>query len=163
KLVNPDVIVEKALEMVQFDPRCKRVKIIRKLAADLLPVKMVPEAIQQVLINLISNALDAMEDASNPILTVRTSRSDTPPKFAVIDITDNGTGISRESMSRLFDPFFTTKPVGKGTGLGLSIAYNFVREHAGYISVSSTPGTGATFSVHLPVVDARSSGLSIGQ
>jgi signal transduction histidine kinase len=154
--VNPDVIVEKALEMVQFDPRGKGVKINRKLAADLPPVKMVPEAIQQVLINLISNAFDAMEGAADPNLTVRTSRKG---KYAVIDITDTGTGISEDAMSRLFDPFFTTKPVGKGTGLGLSIAYNFVREHQGYIAVSTTAGKGSTFSVHLPVVDARA-GLS---
>ncbi len=157
KLVNPDVIVEKALEMVQFDPRCKNLKLSRHLAADLPPVKMVPEAIQQVLVILVVNAIDAMEGKPDPKLSVRTSQVG---RFAVIDISDNGCGITDEVMSRLFDPFFTTKPVGKGTGLGLSIAYNFVREHGGHIGVESTPGMGATFSVHLPVVDVHSAGLS---
>jgi signal transduction histidine kinase len=115
---------------------------------------MVPEAIQQVLVILIVNALDAMESQANPALTIRTSATQNLPRYAVIQITDNGTGIPDEAMSRLFDPFFTTKPVGKGTGLGLSIAYNFIREHHGHITVRSTPGNGATFCVHLPLTDA---------
>jgi signal transduction histidine kinase len=153
RLSSPNEAVERALEITRLDPRCKAVKIRRELAADLPPIRMLPDAMQQVLINLIFNAMDAMEGKPEPTLTIRTRAAG---KSAVIEVIDNGHGITLANQSRLFDPFFTTKPVGKGTGLGLAIAYNFVQQHGGKIGVHSIPGNGATFSLHLPLPDSAS-------
>jgi len=154
KTMSLDAVVEKSLGILQFDPRYKKnVRVEKQLAADLPPVRIVPEAIQQVLINLVMNAIDAMEATPEPVLKIRTFRSG---KFDVIEITDNGHGMTEAVRQKLFDPFFTTKPVGKGTGLGLSIAYNFVQEHGGHIHVRSAPNLGATFLIHLPVLEIPS-------
>jgi signal transduction histidine kinase len=70
-------------------------------------------------------------------------------------VADNGVGIAPEDVAKIYDPFFTTKGVGRGTGLGLAVTYGIVQEHAGHISVSSTPGTGTTFRITLPTRDPR--------
>jgi signal transduction histidine kinase len=108
---------------------------------------MEPQAIQQVLVNLLRNALDAMEDAAEPLLSVRTAREE---ESVLIEVVDNGQGIEQKHLKRLFEPFFTTKPVGKGTGLGLSISYSLIERHGGSITVVSQPGEGAAFRVKLP-------------
>jgi len=107
-----------------------------------------PQALQQVLVNLLVNALDAMAACESPALLVRTERKD---NWALIDITDNGHGIRPEHMVRLAEPFFTTKPLGQGTGLGLSISYTLVQQQGGNISAKSHPGKGTTFTVRLPI------------
>ena len=96
--------------------------------------------------NLLSNAIDAC--AQGGTVTVRTAAEDGQVQ---IDVIDNGHGINPEIRDRIFDPFFTTKPIGKGTGLGLSISYGIVQDHGGTIDVDSTPGSGARFTVRLPV------------
>ena len=96
-----------------FDPRCKHLKIHRHLAADLPPINMVPEAIQQVLVILIANALDAMEATPNPTLSIRTSAPGNPPKFAVIEITDNGTGITTTQCPASSTPSSPPNPSAK--------------------------------------------------
>jgi len=118
------------------------------------------EQIQQVLSNLIVNAIHAMPDGGTIEIEVG-EKTATPPadvsgttgKFAFISITDHGVGIRKEDMERIFTPFFTTKDVGKGTGLGLSIAHGIVKEHAGWLSVESEFGKGSCFSVFLPLGD----------
>ena len=117
----------------------KNVRIDRVFGDDVPPVRMLPEAVQQVVINLIINAVDAMEQAPEPRLGVRVSRSG---GWCALEISDNGHGITEENRKRLFEPFFTTKPVGKGTGLGLSITYSLVQAHGGRLDVESTPGKG---------------------
>jgi signal transduction histidine kinase len=145
-------IVEKAMDVIRFDPRCKRVQIDLSLARDLPPARILPEAIQQVLINLVVNALDAMENVDKPRLIVSTSLDGS---CCVVEVIDNGPGILKEHRPHLFEPFFTTKPVGKGTGLGLSISYNIVETHGGKIDVISARGQGARFVVHLPLSGAK--------
>jgi signal transduction histidine kinase len=112
--------------------------------------------LEQVLTNLIVNGIQAMDQG---VLRVRVERSEeTPPpdhggpkgEFFRVDVRDEGPGIAKELLPRVFEPFFTTKPVGEGTGLGLSVAYGIVRDHGGWMSVTSEPGGGTVFSVHLP-------------
>lgn len=100
----------------------------------------------QVFMNLIMNATQAVDPTSGKI-SVRTFSED---QRVVIQIEDNGCGISEENQAKLFTPFFTTKPVGEGTGLGLSISYGIVRDHNGRIDVTSIEGRGSTFSIRLP-------------
>ncbi|UFS71701.1 PAS domain S-box protein [Geomonas sp. RF6] len=119
--------------------------------------------IQQVVINLATNARDEMPKGG--VLTLETGSRDidedfvschglgTPGSYAVITVSDTGRGMDEEIRKRIFEPFFTTKGVGKGTGLGLSIVYGIVKQHSGFIIVSSTPGNGASFEVFLPAAE----------
>ena len=143
-----NAIIEKALEILRFDPRWKQLRVDRQLAADLPAVRMLPEGMQQVIINMIVNALDAMEQTSEPALLIRTCASG---DWCTLEITDNGPGFSDQARKHLFEPFFTTKPVGKGTGLGLSIAYSIIRQHGGQIAAHNVPGQGARFTIRLPL------------
>jgi PAS domain S-box-containing protein len=102
--------------------------------------------VNQVVMNLLSNAIDACERGGK--ITVRSGTENGQVK---LDVIDNGQGISPAIRGRIFDPFFTTKPIGKGTGLGLSISYAIVQDHGGTIDVDSTPGKGSRFTVKLPV------------
>jgi len=118
------------------------------LALDLGPIPMVtcfPAKINQVIMNLLSNAVDACDPGGT--VTVRTNAED---GWACIRVADTGPGIDPAIRDRIFDPFFTTKPVGRGTGLGLSISYGIVHEHGGTIDFDSAPGRGTTFLVRLP-------------
>ena len=106
-----------------------------------------PSEMQQVLLNLISNAVDAL----NPDGGVVTIRTRVEGDQVVMEVADNGCGIPKGQLERIFDPFFTTKAVGKGTGLGLSICYGLVKKHGGSITVESEPSVGSTFCVRLPI------------
>lgn len=116
-----------------------------------------PDAIQQVFLNLIINADQAMLSTKRggtlKVSTTLTEQGD----LVIVAIADDGPGIPREQLERIFDPFFTTKGVGEGTGLGLSICYGIVREHGGKIRVESESGKGATFFVELPVTRRKTS------
>jgi signal transduction histidine kinase len=102
--------------------------------------------INQVVMNLLTNAIDACPDGGT--VTVRTRAEDPGVR---IEVADNGCGIDPEHRDRIFDPFFTTKPVGQGTGLGLSISYGIIQDHGGTIEVESTIGQGTVFTIHLPL------------
>ena len=141
-----DVVIS-ALDIVRFDHRLKRVEVVRELSPQAGSLRLMPHAMQQVLVNLIVNALDAMAETDKPKLIVRTKRDG---QWCVIELTDNGHGIQPQHLGRVFEPFFTTKPVGQGTGLGLSISYNLIKRHDGRCEVRSKPGRGTTFSIHLP-------------
>ncbi|MEJ7807044.1 MAG: ATP-binding protein, partial [Telluria sp.] len=111
-------------------------------------IECLASQINQIIMNLVVNAAHAIGDKRGTI-TIATGNG--PDNTVWIDVRDNGSGITREHMSRIFDPFFTTKPVGKGTGLGLSLAYGIVQKHGGSIDVDSEPGRGTTFRIVLPV------------
>jgi signal transduction histidine kinase len=143
-----NTVVEKAMVMVRFDPRFDSVQLTTELPPGLPRVRLMPEAMQQVVLNLVINALDAVEGADQPRIQLRTSSAH---GSAVIEISDNGHGITPEHQRHLFEPFFTTKPVGKGTGLGLSISYSLVQEHGGDIQVETEVGRGTKFLVRLPL------------
>jgi two-component system sensor kinase FixL len=146
--------VDGALEMIRFDQRTRRVEIERDFGSDAGRVEIMPHAIQQVIINLVLNALDAVAGVPEPRITVATSRRDSR---CIIEVKDNGRGIAPENLSHVFEPFFTTKPVGHGTGLGLSISYSLVERNHGRLEVVSQPGRGTTFSIHLPASRDRES------
>ena len=120
--------------------------------ADGLPKMFVdPVRIEQVLVNLFNNAIDAMPGGG--VLTISTALETdaTHRNWGVIRVTDTGEGIEEEHLSHLFDPFFTTKEVGEGTGLGLSVSYGLIQEHRGRIEVISQRGEGTEFQIYLPV------------
>ncbi|NTW48878.1 MAG: GHKL domain-containing protein [Chlorobiales bacterium] len=128
-----------------------RVTVVKEYG-ELPIVKCYPSQLNQVFLNLITNAAQACEKQDNPdvkgIITIRTAYKD---GNVMIDVADNGTGIPPEHLSKIFEPFFTTKPVGSGTGLGLSIVYKIIQQHKGTISVDSTVGKGTTFKIILPL------------
>jgi signal transduction histidine kinase len=140
-----DVVVA-SLEMLVFDKRMDRARVESELG-DAGAAMMNPQAIQQVLTNLILNALDATAGREGARVVLSTSRE---RDWCVLRVRDNGSGIAEEHLGRLFEPFFTTKPVGQGTGLGLSISARLVREGGGEIGVESRVGEGATFTIRLP-------------
>jgi signal transduction histidine kinase len=123
-------------------------KTVRKRFAQIPLIECAPSQINQVFLNLITNAAQATDDQTGE-LTLATGVAG--GSMVRVDIGDNGHGIPQNIMSKIFDPFFTTKEVGQGTGLGLSIAYKIVQEHGGRIEVKSDVGMGTTFSVFLPV------------
>lgn len=112
------------------------------------PVSCSPSQINQVFLNIITNAVHATQEESG---TISIDTFQDSPGFVQIRISDNGTGIDAEHLTKVFDPFFTTKDVGKGTGLGLSIVYKIVREHGGDIKVDSVLGQGTSFLITLPI------------
>jgi len=121
---------------------------IDKHLNELPPVTCSPSQINQVFLNLISNAAQSIEGGPGVItLTTRREGRD----HVAVEISDNGKGISADVLPKIFDPFFTTKEVGKGTGLGLSIAYKIIQQHGGTIGVDSAPGVGTKFTVVLPL------------
>jgi len=137
------------------------------LSIDLHPqlgrVKADPGQMEQVIMNLVVNARDAMPNGghlsiqtANVVLGedyVREHEGSRPGQYVLLTVSDNGCGISAEARSHLFEPFFTTKDIGKGTGLGLSTVYGIVKQSEGHISVESQVGLGSTFAVYLPQVE----------
>jgi two-component system, NtrC family, sensor kinase len=121
---------------------------VEKGLGEVPPITCSPSQVNQVVLNLLTNAVQAIDGRAGRITaTTRTQGED----CVAIEIADNGRGIAPENMGRIFDPFFTTKEVGSGTGLGLSIACKIVAQHGGRIDVRSTPGEGSTFTVILPI------------
>jgi len=130
------------------------IEVIDALASGLPPVFVDPHQIQQIVLNLLNNAEQAMLEAhGRGTLTLR-SWQDADRDAVVLDVTDDGPGVPADVQDKVFDPFFTTKAVGKGTGLGLTVAYAIAQEHGGRISVSSPPAGGASFLLELPVSGA---------
>lgn len=123
---------------------------IRKEYGELPHITGSPSQINQVFLNIITNAVHAMPERMQPnIITLRTGMENR--NTVRIEIQDNGNGIAKDVMPRIFDPFFTTKPIGQGTGMGLSISFKIIQEHGGQILVDSEPGVGTVFSILLPV------------
>lgn len=151
------VLVEKSVELALCDYDLKKhydlknVTIVREYTPDLPLVQVVPVEIEQVLLNLLKNAAQALAvhlPIGGPIITIRLKFDD---DSVFIELEDNGPGIDKEQITRVFEPFYTTKEVGVGTGLGLSVSYAIiVNRHRGSITVDSPPGKGACFSIRLP-------------
>jgi two-component system sensor histidine kinase HupT/HoxJ len=116
-----------------------------------LPVSGHPGQIHQVLMNLVQNALDAMQDQPEARLAIAAGRADGQ---VWLTLRDHGRGIAEADLVRVFDPFFTTKPVGQGTGLGLSISYGVIRDHGGELSIDNHPDGGVLVRMTLPAAEA---------
>jgi signal transduction histidine kinase len=146
-LLDINSILSSALELRRLDLMDRSIRIELETRANLPGVRGDANQLLQVFFNIISNAVDAMEEIGGGVLTVRTSRD---PMNVIIEFADTGPGIKDPSL--VFDPFYTTKPTGKGTGLGLSICYGVIVEHKGQITCFNRPQGGATFRIELPAV-----------
>jgi signal transduction histidine kinase len=130
-------------------------KRVRTLYGATKPIHCAPSQINQVFLNLVTNAAQATGESSGLITIVTRMHDD---DHVAIDVIDNGVGMPPDVLPKIFDPFFTTKDVGKGTGLGLSIAYKIVADHGGQIGVHSKKGVGTKFTVVFPAERRRVAG-----
>jgi signal transduction histidine kinase len=143
-------LLAECIDLVDAQAQFINIELERSFDARLPRVMVDPAQMEEVFVNLIINAAEAMSGSGR--LTIVTRQTD---HHVEIEISDTGPGIAREDLERVFDPFFSTKEAGHGTGLGLAISYGIVREHEGSISVSSERGAGATFVVRLPITADR--------
>ncbi len=162
--LNINSTIENTVDMVSklFPPKIS----VKKKLRDSLP-SIIGDAvlIEQVLMNLIVNARDAMPAAGEilvetNVVDIESCNLNIPADkvsgdYVNISISDTGTGIPKEHLDRIFEPFYTTKEAGKGTGLGLAIAYGIIRQHNGFIDVCSEPGAGTTFKIYLPLMSSK--------
>ncbi len=151
-------VVEKVVAVLKPIAEEQEIQLIRENPEEPIVLEVDPGQIQQVLTNLIMNAFHAMPDGGKVRVAVNRDRVKPPADhggdedlYACIRVMDEGTGISKENLSRIFEPFFSTKSVGEGTGLGLSIAHGMIKEHGGWLGVESVEGEGSTFTIYLPL------------
>ena len=154
-MVDVNQVVRETLALRAYEQRVTNVAIINALATGLPQVFADGHQVQQVLLNLIINAEQAMLSANGRGMLVVRTWHDADRESVVLEINDDGPGIPDDLQSKIFDPFFTTKEVGKGTGLGLTVAYAIVQEHGGRLRLESRPGAGTSFYVELPVAGAQ--------
>jgi PAS domain S-box-containing protein len=148
--VNVNKILDDTLQLLEPQLRKSQVEIVKKYELPLPKIHANAGKLQQVFTNLILNARDAMFGGGGAItLTTKINGEES----VSIEISDTGTGIEPENLSKIYDPFFTTKGVGSGTGLGLAVTYGIVQEHAGTIMATSEVGKGTTFHLEFPVDD----------
>jgi signal transduction histidine kinase/CheY-like chemotaxis protein len=139
----------------------EEIELVLRFAGEPLPVIADAGQIDQIIMNLATNARDAMEHSG--VLTIETSSREisadfmpdygcsTPGRYARLSVSDTGKGMDAATKARIFEPFFTTKEIGKGTGLGLAIVYGIVKQHDGFLDIESTPGKGTCFNIYLPL------------
>jgi signal transduction histidine kinase/CheY-like chemotaxis protein len=154
-MVDINQVIRETIALRSYEQRVTNIMIIDALAAGLPQVFADGHQVQQVLLNLVINAEQAMLSTHGRGILVLRTWHDAERESVVLEINDDGPGIPDEVQPKIFDPFFTTKDVGKGTGLGLTVAYAIVQEHGGRIRLESRPGLGASFFVELPVTGAR--------
>ena len=148
-------LLAQSLKLVRNQLDLGNITAVLETADDLPPVLMNPHQIEQVLVNIFTNAVKAMPLGGT--LRVESGRSD-DGTHVTVTVCDTGVGIPPEVLPRIFDPFFTTSEVGGGTGLGLSVSYGIIRDHGGSIDVTSRPGKGSTFVISLPIDEGGASG-----
>ncbi len=159
--VKINELIERTLALRAYEMGVNNIEVVKDLGDNLPETVADPHQLQQVFLNLIVNAEQAMMKANGRgQLWVQTREksgampiSQSGTRIIQISITDDGPGIDPTNLKRIFEPFFTTKPVGEGTGLGLSISHGIIRSHGGRINVQSEIGHGTTFTIELPVVD----------
>jgi signal transduction histidine kinase len=148
EMVNPKVLINECVELLAQSANEKRVMVVADVDRDHPAIPIDPDGMHQVLMNLLGNALDAVEAQRGLIRVV--GHYDGDNKMAVIEVIDNGVGIPTNMMKHLFELFHSTKG-NRGTGLGLAVAKKIVDEHEGSITVKSAQGEGTTFTIRLPV------------
>jgi signal transduction histidine kinase len=147
-----NLVVQETIELLGYDLRTSNVEVVLDLADDVPPTWADGHQIQQVVVNLVANAIQAMRRLDTPRGITITTRWTREPARISLEIADSGPGIPADVQERIFEPFFTTKPQGEGTGLGLSLCRRTLEEHGGTITVHSEVGRGATFRLGLPIV-----------
>ncbi len=152
--LNINTLIENTLALLKNQARFHNIRYEMNLDNSIPEIIVDPNQIQQVFINLLINAADAMNENGLIIISTRPVEDKIGnKKYVEIEFTDTGPGIPKEQLARIFEPFYTTKPVGKGTGLGLAVSYGIIKKHGGSIDVKSEYGKGASFFVRLPVKD----------
>lgn len=144
--VNMANVIKSTARLVTHQQRGENIQIAVEAPNDLECVSGDEGQLQQAVVALATNAIDAMPDGGTLTLRARQTR-----RRVLVEVSDNGIGITPVNLPKIFDPFFTTKDVGRGTGLGLAVCYGILSEHGGRLDVRSTPGTGTTFTISLPV------------
>lgn len=144
--LNISDLIKTALGIVKYDKRVKKVKFETNLTDNLPKIKVVPDQLLQVFVNILLNALDAVSEEGAIKVCSRFDEQN-----IYIEFIDDGIGMSEETKEKIFDPFFTTKEVGKGTGLGLSVSYGIIKKFKGEISAESELGKGSRFTIKLPI------------
>ena len=140
-------LIEKTLVLISHDLEMKNIQLVKEIEPDLPKIKCSSRHIQQALLNLLSNASEAMPEGGTLTVTANRSKSD---GFVEAVISDTGCGISEEDLKNIFEPFFTTKEEGRGVGLGLSVVHGIITRHNGSIEIESKPDEGSVFKVRLP-------------
>jgi two-component system NtrC family sensor kinase len=143
-------ILRDTLELRSYQFKVDNIQLVKQLDEHLPWTMVAPQQMQQVFLNLLNNAHQALMESVGPRRVV--VRSETKDEVIRIQIADSGPGIPQDVLGKIFDPFFTTKEVGQGTGLGLSIAFGIVQEHGGRIWAESQPEEGSAFIIELPIV-----------
>ena len=147
-LLDVAAVLDEAVEIARYDPRSGNLQFNRTYASNLPPIRAVREHLLQVFLNIIYNAMDAMNKGG--VLTIRL---DCHGEDLLIDFKDTGVGIDSDNLERVFDPFFTTKGPGRGTGLGLAVTRHLVSQHNGRISLDSKRGVGTSIRITLPSIN----------
>ncbi|MDA8078423.1 MAG: ATP-binding protein [Nitrospiraceae bacterium] len=142
-------VINHALNIVKNKADFFNIKLITDFDPTLARVKADPSQLQQVFLNLIMNAADAVE-GKGAITIVTKTLMDGAGDFVEVEVRDTGPGITDENLEKIFEPFFTTKPVGKGTGLGLAVTHGIIQDHGGKIFIKTKPGEGTSFFIRLP-------------
>jgi len=150
QIIHLNQLVDEAAELLAYPLRIDGVVVVRRLASDLPQLWADPHQIQQVVVNLLTNAHQALRDVSTPRRLVLTTRYERVEDRIVLEVADSGPGVAPDVRGRIFDPFFTTKAPGQGTGLGLSLCRGIIDAHEGTLRLEPTPGGGATFVIELP-------------
>jgi signal transduction histidine kinase len=153
EILHLNTLLEHSLDLIRDTKFFLGIQIRKELSEDMMLIAGDRDQLGQVIVNLVMNAVDAMDHKG--LLTLRTYR-DKPAQKAYIEVSDTGRGIPEENLGLIFDPFFTTKAPGKGTGLGLSTAYGIIKENQGRIWVKETSERGTTFAVELPLFQPSS-------
>ncbi|WP_457551165.1 PAS domain-containing sensor histidine kinase [Desulfobacula sp.] len=156
-IVQLNDIVDQSLALIHDQKKFRNIKIKKVLSDEMMLINADSNKLNQVFINLVMNAADAMTGIGTITLT---SYKNKAIKKVFLEVKDTGTGIPHENLSKIFDPFFTTKEVGKSTGLGLSIVYGILEEHGAKISVQKTGSKGTTFIIEFPMYEATKNGIS---
>jgi len=152
--------IENSLELVEYHLRAQKIEVVRDFAETLPNIQADRQKLRQVLLNLLTNASDAMPGGGTITARVRSAESKSGVSGVSIDLIDSGPGIPPAVLAKIWEPFFTTKPEGKGTGLGLAISRRAIEGHHGTLSVESRLGEGTTVTIFLPLTNSWTGDLT---
>ncbi|HYE71738.1 MAG TPA: ATP-binding protein, partial [Blastocatellia bacterium] len=143
-------VIDDTIQLLDAQLRNTQIEVVRRYAENVPPAQGNAPKLQQVFMNMILNARDAMPQGGRLEISVEAD-----DQTAVVCFRDTGTGIAPENLAKIYDPFFTTKQIGQGTGLGLAVSYGIIQDHGGHIQVESQPGAGTQFRITLPLAHVR--------